>query len=106
MATADSNVIPDAQTTWANAGLSLRAGSVGPYSGVKKVAPGGVDLDVLMCVSTWEHTWLRDWGVAGKREFLEAWWECIDWGVVEANAGGARSKQAKPTQGAPRTQDY
>ena len=61
---------------------------MGRYSpNQKRVAPGGQDLDVLLGVCTWEHVWLRDWGVAGKRGFLEAWWERIDWGVVEGNMG-------------------
>ena len=53
----------------------------------RQLAPGGVELDVLMCVNTWEHCWLMDWGIGGKRGYLEAWWDSIDWGVVEANAG-------------------
>ena len=44
-----------------------------------------------MCVSTWEHVWLRDWGVGGKAAFLDAWWDRIDWGIVEQNAGPLRS---------------
>lgn len=50
------------------------------------LAPGGVELEVLMCVNTWEHVWLLDHGVDGKRRFLEAWWEKIDWRVVNGKA--------------------
>lgn len=46
---------------------------------------GGVDVIPLMCVNTWEHVWLPDYGVRGKRKFLEAWWDKIDWSVVEQN---------------------
>ena len=67
----------------------MSAGSIGSFSRGLEMAPGGVNLELLMCVSTWEHAWLRDWGVAGKGEYLDAWWESIDWLVVEANAGGA-----------------
>ena len=84
----------------------LTAGAIGQHSGGPKLAPGGVELDVLMCVSTWEHTWLRDWGVAGKREFLERWWECIDWGVIEANSGGGAGERTTATHRVGRTQDY
>ncbi len=69
------------------------AGVMGQYSRHdKRAAPGGADLDVLLGVSTWEHVWLRDWGVGGKRQFLEAWWDRIDWGVVDELAGAAGKK--------------
>jgi Fe-Mn family superoxide dismutase len=44
---------------------------------------GGVDVVPLLCVNTWEHVWLQDYGVRGKRQFLEAWWDRIDWNMVE-----------------------
>ena len=68
-------------------------GSFGPRSrAAVKMAPGGVQLTPVLCVNTWEHVWLRDWGIGGKRKFLEAWWERIDWAVVSSNAdvGGYR----------------
>lgn len=51
----------------------------------KDGAPGGQDLTPLMCVSTWEHAYLHDYGVDGKRKYLERWWDSIDWNKVEAN---------------------
>jgi superoxide dismutase, Fe-Mn family len=45
-------------------------------------APGGLEVIPLLCLSTWEHTWLRDYGVGGKKAFAEAWWDSIDWSVV------------------------
>jgi Fe-Mn family superoxide dismutase len=47
---------------------------------------GGVDMVPLLCVNTWEHVWLNDYGVRGKRKYLEAWWDRIDWGIVLQNA--------------------
>jgi Fe-Mn family superoxide dismutase len=47
---------------------------------------GGVDVVPLLCVNTWEHVWLHDRGVRGKRQFLEAWWDKIDWNVVRDSA--------------------
>lgn len=76
------------QTTVQNA-----VGAFGPRSRMQpKIAPGGVGLTPVLCVNTWEHVWLRDWGIGGKRAFLEAWWERVDWGVVANNAdvGGLR----------------
>lgn len=70
------------------------AGTMGAYSrNNRQAAPGGADLDVLLGVSTWEHVWLRDWGVGGKRGFLEAWWERIDWAVVDELAGFSGGKK-------------
>lgn len=49
------------------------------------LAPGGQDLQVLMCVSTWEHVWLPDYGIGGKQAYLEKIWEHIDWARAESN---------------------
>ncbi|KAL8916549.1 MAG: hypothetical protein Q9172_006250 [Xanthocarpia lactea] len=71
-----------------NAPYTGTAGSFGPYSGtMQKTAPGGALVEILLGVSTWEHVWLRDWGIAGKRKFLEAWWEKIDWEKVLDRSG-------------------
>lgn len=43
---------------------------------------GGVDVVPLLCVNTWEHVWLPEFGIRGKRAFLEAWWKKIDWELV------------------------
>ena len=37
----------------------------------------------VLCVNVWQHMYLRDYGVRGKRAFLNNWWERIDWGMVE-----------------------
>jgi Fe-Mn family superoxide dismutase len=37
-------------------------------------------------VNTWEHVWLQQYGIKGKRQFLEAWWDKIDWDIVAQNA--------------------
>ncbi|KAL8843519.1 MAG: hypothetical protein Q9170_000023 [Blastenia crenularia] len=74
------------------------AGAFGAYSPTnqnstlfsQKRAPGGASLEVLLGVSTWQHVWLRDWGIAGKRRFLEAWWEKIDWEVVFERYGKSK----------------
>lgn len=66
-------------------------GAFGPHSAdAKRKAPkkplGGIDIVPLLCVNTWEHVWLRDYGVKGKREYLDKWWAKIDWSVVQAAA--------------------
>ncbi|KAI1341536.1 Manganese/iron superoxide dismutase [Xylariaceae sp. FL0016] len=62
------------------------------YGRFEPTAPGGVDVIPLLCLNTWEHVWLRDYGIevggqGGKRQFVENWWYCIDWNKVEHAAG-------------------
>lgn len=65
---------------------SLQAGSFGPKSGKgPKTAPGGASIEIMLCVNTWQHVWLRDHGFGGKKRYLELWWDSIDWDVVERN---------------------
>lgn len=61
-------------------------GAHGPKSTAAKGAFGGVTLIPVLCVNTWEHVWVGDWGIQGKKNFLEAWWNRIDWNVVDNNA--------------------
>ncbi|MCJ1455860.1 hypothetical protein MMC28_006217 [Mycoblastus sanguinarius] len=71
-----------------NTAVNNTAGAFGIYSGFEsKLAPGGADLEELLCVNTWQHVWLRDWGFGGKKGFLEAWWDVIDWEIVERRLG-------------------
>lgn len=61
----------------------------------KSAAPGGIDVTPVLCLNTWEHTWLRDYGIGvggygGKRQFVEEWWKAIDWEGVAADANITR----------------
>ncbi|KAF2090526.1 manganese and iron superoxide dismutase [Saccharata proteae CBS 121410] len=64
------------------------AGQFGPHSAAARKprdrAPGGADVTPVLCVNTWEHVWLMDYGVEGKMEYLENWWRKIDWDRVAA----------------------
>ncbi|KAH7062378.1 Fe superoxide dismutase [Macrophomina phaseolina] len=75
-------------------------GVMGQYSNLRKRAPGGADVTPVLCVNTWEHVWVPDWGVAGKRAFLEAWWQRINWNEVRAfvpeDALGTNRRPAYP----------
>jgi Fe-Mn family superoxide dismutase len=67
-----------------------QVGATGPYS-KKQLAPGGVDITPVLCLNTWEHVYLRDYGVGasgrgGKKLFAQNWWQKIDWNVVFNNA--------------------
>lgn len=76
--------------------FSLEAGRFGVYSmSNTELAPGGVEMEVLLGISTWEHVWMLDYGVGGKRRYLEALWKRIDWNVVDKRAQWG----IKPNQG-------
>ncbi|KAL1852040.1 hypothetical protein Daus18300_012322 [Diaporthe australafricana] len=51
-------------------------------SRVTRMPPGGTNIVPVLCVNTWEHVWMWDYGVAGKMEFVDRWWDCINWGRV------------------------
>jgi len=46
---------------------------------------GGATITPVLCVSTWPQTYLREYGVAGKRQYLIKWWERINWSHVWSN---------------------
>jgi superoxide dismutase, Fe-Mn family len=70
----------DPTNTVGSFGLHSRAGQA------NQRAPGNYSGQPILCVNTWEHTYLRDYGIGGKRTYLERWWDRIDWAVVERNA--------------------
>ncbi|KAI5358811.1 putative manganese/iron superoxide dismutase [Septoria linicola] len=66
------------------------AGAFGPHSqsgrAAAKLPPGGTNVMPVLCVNTWQHVYLYDFGVAGKRQYLEKWWNAVDWGIVQERA--------------------
>ncbi|PRT57022.1 Putative 37S ribosomal protein S26A, mitochondrial [Wickerhamiella sorbophila] len=44
-------------------------------SRIKSFAP-------ILCINAWEHVYLHDYGVAGKREYLRNLFDCLDWKVI------------------------
>lgn len=63
------------------------AGAMGAHSqnNREQLAPGGARLHPILCVNTWEHVWMMDYGIAGKDEYLERWWNRVNWNVVAEN---------------------
>jgi Fe-Mn family superoxide dismutase len=61
-------------------------GAAAKQNNAPKKPLGGVDVLPLLCVNTWEHVWLHDYGVRGKRAYLEKWWDRINWDLVRQNA--------------------
>jgi Fe-Mn family superoxide dismutase len=61
----------------------------------KASAPGGIEVQPLLCLNTWEHVWLRDYGLGaggegGRAAFAANWWEVIDWETVAHEAAVTR----------------
>jgi Fe-Mn family superoxide dismutase len=69
-----------------NANPVNSVGAFGLYSEAGKRAPGGIEVYPVLCANTWEHAYMMDWGLRQKKQFLEAWWDRIDWRVVADNA--------------------
>lgn len=54
-------------------------------------APGGTNVHPILCLNTWEHVWLWDYGFGasqggGKLKYAENWWKKIDWELVQKEA--------------------
>ena len=84
-----------AGTPYAEAGYRQQAkdmnvqNTVGSFGGASlagkrdaSIPPGAALVEPVLCVSTWEHVYLRDFGVEGKQEYLQRWWDAINWGHV------------------------
>lgn len=83
---------PDTVQAWLDrtkAGAGADTG--GRFLQQSQTAPGGTDVIPLLCLNTWEHVWLRDYGigaggVGGKRQYIMNWWNTIDWAMIEDEA--------------------
>ena len=42
-----------------------------------------VEVEPVLCVSVWEHSYIVDWNIQGKSQYLDAWWDRINWDMVE-----------------------
>jgi len=71
-------------------------GGPGAQGGLAREAEkfGGADIVPVMCVNTWEHVWMWDWGVQGKMPYLSKWWDRVDWSVVwgRCDVGGNQGR--------------
>jgi superoxide dismutase, Fe-Mn family len=62
------------------------AGYFGNHSANRsKNYAGLLNMSPILCVNVWEHQWIRDYGLLGKKWYLGAWWDHIDWQKVEMN---------------------
>lgn len=62
-------------------------------------SPGGADLMPVLCVSTWEHAWVPDYGFDRKLDYLSNWWNSIHWGRVweRSHIGPIVERKVSPT---------
>ena len=62
------------------------AGKFGHYSQPAGKALASTDAltgGPILCIGNWQHMYLRDYGVHGRRSYLSNWWDRIDWSMVE-----------------------
>ncbi|KAF2149863.1 manganese and iron superoxide dismutase [Myriangium duriaei CBS 260.36] len=74
------------------------AGAFGNSSAfVDRGKPLGAPAEVfpVLALSVWQHSFLRDFSVHGKRQFVEAWWECIDWEKVHERTPGVAKENER-----------
>jgi superoxide dismutase, Fe-Mn family len=61
-----------------------RAGSFGNYSGQINFHFDAFKGTPVLCLKVWEHQYMRDYGLAGKKQYIGNWWKRVDWNVVNA----------------------
>ena len=75
-----------------------KVGSFGRHSepGHKQaiIPPGGTSVMPVLCVNTWEHVYIYDYGLQDKRRYLVDWWQAVDWDTVYYRTPG----EAKQSQ--------
>lgn len=72
--------------TLARSRVATAVGSFGPTSKTAQKSPtsyGGIDIMPVLCVNTWQHAWMLDWTIYGKWQFLNAWWDRINWSKAQ-----------------------
>ncbi|ROW17996.1 hypothetical protein VPNG_00232 [Cytospora leucostoma] len=85
-----------------NRRLPLHASGVGEAD--LRRPPGGTNVVPVLCVNTWEHVWMWDWGIGGKVNYVANWWNIINWGRVHelAQIESARQMSTNPGFGSGR----
>ncbi|ORY87045.1 Manganese/iron superoxide dismutase [Protomyces lactucae-debilis] len=75
------NVDPNtglAPSSQASANKTAEESKYSLYTNVKR----SLDLVPVACLSVWEHSYLADYGVAGKQAYVEQWIKTLDWKTV------------------------
>jgi Fe-Mn family superoxide dismutase len=84
------------QSTDMNTGATLGSTADAYTSPLRRAAQGTQASWVIpvLNVNCWEHVWVEDFGVMGKETYLEAWWNRIDWSVVQSRCPNKASPRA------------
>jgi len=53
------------------------------HMGNSKHYEGLLQMQPVLCLNVWEHQWIKDYGLLGKKSYLANWWDRIDWAKVE-----------------------
>lgn len=98
---ASASASPASSTASPSSSSSLPSSA--PTASAAPLPPGGINLEPLLCLNTWEHAWLLDWGFgsdgqSGKMAYVEAWWNLIDWNKVAQRSGVLRPDFKSATQ--------
>lgn len=86
----------------ANRREPLHGGDTAASRATTRIPPGGTNVVPVLCVNTWEHVWMWDYGVGGKTDFVANWWNIINWGRVQSLSHlntTSRSMSASPAVG-------
>jgi Fe-Mn family superoxide dismutase len=54
---------------------------------VRQDRPAGETFRPLLALHLWEHAYIRDFGLVGKQEYVDAWWKVVDWNQVWKRMG-------------------
>jgi superoxide dismutase, Fe-Mn family len=54
-----------------------------------------LDVWPVLGVSVWEHSYLTDYGVRGRDEYLEKWWNAISWDRVATEVDSEELERPK-----------
>ena len=49
-----------------------------------------VTLPIVLALDLWEHTYIKDYGAGGKGKYIDAFFENLNWSVVEENFSNAQ----------------
>ncbi|KAK5076204.1 hypothetical protein LTS08_006830 [Lithohypha guttulata] len=60
-----------------------------------------LDAEPLLCLNVWQHMWVPDYGLLerGKRAYLAAWWERINWDKVQQRKEAIRQSSTGRSSG-------
>ncbi|KAK9463821.1 mitochondrial 37S ribosomal protein mS42 [Lipomyces oligophaga] len=59
----------------------------------------------LLCVSVWEHSYLFDYGFGKKEQYLNNWWNSINWPLIESRYLSASGSPSDDTSSHPDKQE-